>query len=140
MSLFFPVVINVDTILASHLFLSQYIFAPDINPSILFYNQYQCLAIFQDSNSVFFLIFRFTSDVRSVLSRNLHQHRLWWSYLGLVLSGLFVFTWLYSLGVGLTFAGTVSLSPLCPLQWFIWTPLRKYFKTTWEDIKALMWI
>lgn len=24
---------------------------------------------------------RFTSDVRSVLSRNLHQHRLWWSYL-----------------------------------------------------------
>lgn len=24
-------------------------------------------------------LFRFTADVRSVLSRNLHQHRLWWS-------------------------------------------------------------
>lgn len=56
---------------------------------------------------------RFTSDVRSVLSRNLHLHRLWWSYLSRPVSLLVTicfFTWLCPLSVSLSCAGTVILS------------------------------
>lgn len=41
-------------------------------------------------------LFRFTADVRSVLSRNLHQHRLWWSSDGGLSSSPFFFCFVLS--------------------------------------------
>lgn len=56
------------------------------------------------------------SSVEISTSTGSGDHICGWSYLASV------FTWLYLLGVSISFAGTVRFSSL---QWFIWTPLRK---------------